>query len=213
VLIADDHTMIAEAFRRLLEPGFAVVGVASDGRELLQLAQETRPDVVLLDLAMPNLDGFDAGQQLKKLLPTTKIVVVTISEDSYAANAALQEWASGYLTKTSAGSELLTAISEVMNGKRYLSQRVAEGQFERFVRDPSRPERKPLTSRQKEVLQVLASGCSMKVAAAELQLTVRTIAFHKYSIMREHGLRTNFDLLRFALMQGIEPLNRNNPRG
>src|SRR5215510_3960283 len=122
VLIADDHTMIVEAFRRLLEPEFEVVGVALDGRELLQLAQETKPDVVLLDLGMPNLNGFDAGQQLKKLLPATKIVVVTMSEDSYTANAALREWASGYLTKTSAGSELLKAIAEAMNGKRYLSR-------------------------------------------------------------------------------------------
>src|SRR5215471_9082365 len=206
VLIADDHMMIVEAFRKLLEPGFEVVGVALDGRELLRLAQETKPDVVLLDLGMIDLNGFDAGQQLKKLLPATKIVVVTMSDDAYTADAALREWASGYLTKTSARPELLKAISEVMDGRRYLSRYVAAKQLECFVRNPGRPEPRPLTPRQREVLQVLASGHSMKEAAEELHLTSRTIAFHKYSIMREYGLRNNFDLLRFAFKQEIAPL-------
>ena len=183
VLIADDHTMIADAFRKLLEPRFEVVGVASDGKELLQLAQETKPDVVLLDLRMPTLNGFDAGRQLKKLVPATKIT----------------------------GSELLTAIAEVMKGKQYLSGHVSEKQLERFVRNPNRPEPKPLTPCQREVLQQLAIGRSMKQAAAELHVTTRTIAFHKYSIMREHNLKTTFDLLRFAFRQEIAPPSSSIP--
>src|SRR5262249_1469531 len=103
VLIADDHMMVVEAFKRLLEAEFEVVGTASDGRKMLQMAQETKPDVILLDLGMPGLNGFDAGRQLKKLLPSAKIIVVTMSEDMEMANAALRDWASGYLVKTSEG--------------------------------------------------------------------------------------------------------------
>ena len=132
-------------------------------------------------------------RSVKKLLPATKIVVVTMSEDGYMANAALREWASGYLTKTSAGSELLKAIAAAMNGNRYLAPRIADQQFERFLHNPHRPQPRPLTSRQLEVLRLLAGGRSMKEAAADLKVAARTIAFHKYAIMREYGLRTNFE--------------------
>jgi DNA-binding NarL/FixJ family response regulator len=205
VLIADDHALIAEAFRRLLEPKFEVIGAATDGRELLQLALKTKPDVILLDLVMPNLDGFQAGQQVKKLLPSTKIVVVTMSEDGYVADAALREWASGYITKASAGQELLRAIGAAISGNRYIAPKIADRHRQRFIHNPRRPQPRSLTHRQREVLQLLAGGRSMKQAAAELQIAARTIAFHKYTIMREYGLRTNFDLLRFAVQQDITP--------
>jgi len=204
VLLADDHAMVGEAFKKLLEPEFEVVGVASDGRKLLQLTQQTIPDVVLMDLGMPSLNGFDAGQRLKKLLPAIKIVVVTMNEDGDTADAALREWASAYVLKTSAGrAELLTAVIAVMSGKQYVSQRIAEWRDERFIRNPGQLRARPLTYRQREVLQLLAEGLSMKEAAAELNVATRTIAFHKYQIMEEHGLRNNSDLVRFAMKQQV----------
>jgi len=203
VLVADDHALVMEAFRKLLEPEFEVVGVASDGRKLLQLALRTRPDVVLLDLGMPLLNGFDAGRQLKKLLPATKIIVVTMNEDVDTADAALYEWASGYVLKSSGGTDLRKAIIAAISGRKYISQRIADRQSERFIRDPRRLQARPLTCRQREVLQLLAEGQSMKQAAAELKITIRTIAFHKYRIMEEYGLRNNSDLVRFAIKQQL----------
>jgi DNA-binding NarL/FixJ family response regulator len=203
VLLADDHAMVAEAFKKLLEPEFEVGAVASDGRKLLHLAQQTRPDVVLLDLGMPSLNGFDAGRQLKKLLPAIKIVVVTMNEDNHTADAALREYASGYLLKSSASrAELSRAIVTVMTGNQYVSPGIADRLLQRFVRDPRRQAR-PLTHRQREVLQLLAEGRSMKQAAAELNVSARTIAFHKYKIMEENGLRNNSDFVFFAIKQQV----------
>jgi DNA-binding NarL/FixJ family response regulator len=203
ILLADDHMLIVEAFKKLLEPQFEVVGMVHDGRKLLQVAPALKPDVVLIDLGMPMLNGFDAGRQLKKMLPSVKLIVLTVSEDYELAVEALREWASGYLLKSSAGSELVKAIMDVLQGKQYVTPRIAKRQEEEFVRDP-RPNRvKNLTARQREVLQLLGEGRSMKEAAAELQVATRTIAFHKYRIMEEYGLRTNSDLVRFAIKQHV----------
>jgi DNA-binding NarL/FixJ family response regulator len=205
LLIADDHALVVEAFKKLLEPDFEVVGVASDGRELLQLVPATRPDVVLLDLGMPLLNGFEAGRRLKKLLPAAKILVLTMNEDVDTATAALREWASGYVLKSSDVTELRKAIIAVMNGKRYISQRIAERQIQQFIWDPHRSQTRPLTTRQREVLQLLAEGHSMKEAAAELHVSTRTIAFHKYNIMEEYGLKNNSEFIRFAIKQQVVP--------
>jgi DNA-binding NarL/FixJ family response regulator len=203
ILLADDHTLIVEAFKKLLEPEFEIVGTASDGRKLLQVAPALRPDVVLLDLGMPMLNGFDAGRQLKKLLPNVKLIVLTVNEDYDLAVEALGEWASGYLLKNSASSELVKAIWEVLRGKQYVTPQIAKRRLEEFVRDP-RPNRiRHLTARQREVLQLLGEGRSMKEAAFELQVATRTIAFHKYRIMEEHGLKTNSDLVIFAIKQNV----------
>lgn len=203
ILLADDHMLIVEAFKKLLEPQFEVVGMVHDGRKLLQVAPALKPDIVLIDLGMPMLNGFDAGRQLKKMLPSVKLIVLTVSEDYEMAVEALREWASGYLLKSSAGSELVKAIVDVLQGKQYVTPRIAKRQEEEFVRDP-RPNRvKNLTARQREVLQLLGEGRSMKEAAAELQVATRTIAFHKYRIMEEYGLRTNSDLVRFAIKQHV----------
>jgi DNA-binding NarL/FixJ family response regulator len=203
VLLADDHTMVVEAFRKMLEPEFEVVGIALDGRKLLELAQQLKPDVVLLDLGMPLLNGFDAGRQLKGLMSGIKIIVVTMNEDTDIATTALREWASGYLLKSSTRQEVIKAITTVSSGRQYVTARIADRQFERFVQAPQALQVKMLTFRQREVLQLLAEGCSMKEAAAELQIAARTIAFHKYRIMEEYGLRTNVDLLRFAIKQHV----------
>jgi DNA-binding NarL/FixJ family response regulator len=203
VLIADDHTLVVEAFKKLLEPNFEVVGTVSNGRDLLEIAPKLKPDVVLLDLGMPLLNGQDAGERLKALLPKAKVIVLTMNEDSEIAAAAIEKWASGFLLKNSAGTELTHAIKEVLKGKSYVTPRIAQKLFDRFVRDPRTEHTKHLTSRQREVLQLLAEGRTMKEAADVLHVTPRTIAFHKYKIMDEFGLKTNSDLLRFAMKERL----------
>lgn len=201
ILLADDHTMVMEGLRKLLEPHFDIVGMASDGRELLQIAPNLRPDVILLDLGMPLLNGFDAGRRLKKLLPNSKLIVLTMNGDYELAAEALRGWASGYLLKTSIGSELLRAITAVLRGERYLTSLLAKRETEEFIRNPMLAPVKPLTNRQREVLQLLAEGHSMKGVGQVLDVSTRTVAFHKYRIMEQHGLSNNTDLLRFAMKQ------------
>ena len=203
LLLADDHSLVVEAFTKLLESDFEIVGTVADGRALLKKAPELEPDIVILDLAMPLLNGMDAGRELKKALPQTKIVVLTMSEDFDLATEALRHWASAYLLKKSAASELVKAIREVLKGRTYVTPKVAQRMLERFVRDPRHEREKNLTPRQREVLQLLAEGRTMKETAALLNITERTVAFHKYQIMEEHGLRTQSDLVMFAIKQQV----------
>lgn len=203
VLLADDHTLVAEAFKRLLEPEFEVVGTVGDGRALLRVASELKPDVVLVDLNMPLLNGLDASEQLKQLLPRTKIIVLTMNEDAEIAHETMRTWASGYLLKKSAGSELLKAVREVLNGAKYVTPAL-EDELAELISTDSRPEAaRALTPRQREVLQLLAEGHTMKEAAAILNVATRTVAFHKYRIMHEFGLENNSDLLRLAIKQRL----------
>jgi DNA-binding NarL/FixJ family response regulator len=203
ILLADDHTMVMEGLRKLLEPHFDIVGMASDGRELMAIAPNLHPDVILVDLGMPLLNGFDAGRRLKKLLPNSKLIVLTMNGDYELAAQALREWASGYLLKTSIGSELLRAITTVLRGERYLTSLLAKRETEEFIRNPMLAPVKPLTNRQREVLQLLAEGHSMKEVGAVLKVSTRTVAFHKYHIMEQYGLSNNTDLLRFAMKQRV----------
>lgn len=203
VLIADDHTLVAEAFKSFLEPEYLVVGTVTDGRSLVSSAVALKPDVILLDLGMPVLNGFDAGQEIQKLLPRTKLVILTMNEDPGVASKALRNWASGYLLKKSASVELKTAISEVMQGHSYVTPVIAQKLMDEFIRGPHLDGTKELTQRQRQVLQLLAEGHSMKEAAAMLNIAVRTIAFHKYRIMEDFGLKTNADLVRFALREHL----------
>ena len=203
VLLADDHTLVVEAFTKLLEPEFEVVGTVADGRALLASAPQLNPDVIVVDLGMPLLNGMEAGQELKRRLPQAKLIVLTMSEDYDLAAEALRHWASAYLLKKSAGSELVRAIREVIKGKTYVTPKVAQRLLEEFVRDP-RPDRsKVLTPRQREVLQLLAEGRTMKEVAGILKVATRTVAFHKYRIMEEFGLKTNSDLVRFAIREHL----------
>jgi DNA-binding NarL/FixJ family response regulator len=204
ILIADDHTLVAEAFKTLLEPEYEIVKLVTDGRGLLNAAKEQKPDIVLLDLNMPMLNGFDAGQELKKSLPRIKIIILTMNEDPDVASKALRHWASGYLLKKSAGVELKKAIFEVLHGRSYVTPSIAQKLMDEFIRDPHHDDRaKELTQRQRQVLQLLAEGHSMKEAAAVLDIAVRTIAFHKYRIMEDFGLKTNADLVRFAIREHL----------
>jgi DNA-binding NarL/FixJ family response regulator len=205
VLLADDHTLIVDAFRKLLEPEFEIVGTASDGRSLLAAALQLRPEVVVIDLGLPLLNGIDAGRELKKLMPQTKLLVVTMNEDGLVAAEALREWASGYLLKKSAGAELVLAVRELVRGKSYVTPRVAQQLVDEFIRDPETHQRKILSLRQREVLQLIAEGRTMREAASILKVTRRTVAFHKYKIMREFGLRSNSDLLKLAIREHLVP--------
>jgi DNA-binding NarL/FixJ family response regulator len=199
VLIADDHTLVAEAFKRLLEPECEVVGMAADGRALLRLAPQLNPDLVLVDLNMPLLNGLDASEQLKQSLPKIKIIVLTMNEDPEIAAETMDKWASGYLLKKSAGSELLKAVRDVLRGGKYVTPALQEGIAEIVARDSRSDSGRTLTPRQREVLQLLAEGHTMKEAAAILNVATRTVAFHKYRIMQDFGLENNSELLRFAM--------------
>jgi DNA-binding NarL/FixJ family response regulator len=203
VLLADDHTLVVEAFRKLLEPEFEIVGTVGDGRTLLDVAPQLKPDVVVVDVGMPLLNGMDAGKELKRLIPRTKLIVLTMSEDYELAAEALHKWASGYLLKKSAGTELVKAVREVLKGNSYVTPQVAQRMLEEFVRDPRRDRIRSLTPRQREVLQLLAEGRAMKEVAAILHIATRTVAFHKYRIMEEFGLKTNSDLVRFAIKEHV----------
>lgn len=203
VLLADDHTLVLEAFKKLLEPEFEVVGTVSDGRALLSVAPGLKPDVIVLDLSMPELNGMEAGLQLRRLLPRTKVVVLTMNEDPDIPREALRQWASGYLLKKSAGSELIKAIREVLRGRTYVTPKVAQQLREGFVRDPRRKHKRVLTSRQREVLLLLAEGRTMKETADLLHVTPRTVAFHKYRIMEDFDLKTTSDLVKFAIRERV----------
>lgn len=205
VILADDHVLVMDAFRKLLEPEFEVVGTVTDGKSLIALALHLRPDLIVLDLGIPLLNGMDAGQRLKMLLPKTKLLVVTMNEDIGIAVKALREWASGFLLKKCAGAELVFAIRELMAGNSYITPRVTQQLEREFIRDPEVPCDKTLTRRQREVLQLLAEGLTMKEAADTLSLTARTVAFHKYSIMQDFNLRSNLDLLKLAIREQLVP--------
>ena len=203
VLIADDHTLVAEAFKRLLEPECEVVATVPDGRALLRVAPQLEPDLVLVDLNMPLLNGLDASEQLKQALPKIKIIVLTMNEDPEIAADTLDKWASGYLLKKSAGSELLKAVRDVLRGGKYITPALQEAVAEIVVRDSRSDAGRTLTPRQREVLQLLAEGHTMKEAAAILNVATRTVAFHKYRIMQDFGLENNSELLRFAIKQKL----------
>ena len=203
IILADDHTMVLEGFRKLLEPEVDVVGTASDGESLLKAASRMKPDVIILDIGMPLLSGMNAGRELKKSMPRTKLVVLTMNEDPDVAREALRQWASAYLLKKSAGSELIKAVREVLKNKSYVTPRIAQKLMDEFVRDPRPEHPKQLTPRQKEVLHLLAEGRTMRETAEVLHLTPRTVAFHEYRIMDEFGLKSTSDLVRFAIRERL----------
>jgi DNA-binding NarL/FixJ family response regulator len=203
ILLADDHILVMDAFRKLLEPEFEVIGAVSDGKTLVSAAVQLLPDLIVIDLGLPLLNGMDAGRQIKYLLPKTRLLVVTMNEEVALAIKALREWASGFLLKKCAGAELLCAIRSVLAGKTYVTARVAHQIEREFVRDPSIQCNKALSPRQRQVLQLLAEGLTMKEAADTLSVTARTVAFHKYSIMQEFNLRSNLDLLKLAIREQL----------
>jgi DNA-binding NarL/FixJ family response regulator len=203
ILLADDHRLVVEACVTLLEPECEVVGIVTDGRALLPKAIAARPDVVVLDIGMPLLNGLDAGRQLKHSMPGVKLIYLTMNEDPELAKEALALGASGFLLKTSAARELPEAIRTAIRGDTYVTSQASKHMIESFVRGGDRSTNGALTSRQREVLQLLAEGYTMKEAAGVLRVTARTVAFHKYRVMQQFRLKSNAELIQFAIDQRI----------
>ena len=206
ILLADDHTIFCAALQKLLEPEYEVIGCVKDGHALIKTAMDLKPDLVLVDVGMPLLNGLDAGRELKKLMPRVKLIFLTMNLDPRVASEALRIGGSGYLLKDSEGEELQQAIQNVVRGASYVTPIMKRATEESLIRDPrslSRP--KHLTDRQREVLQMLAEGRSMKEIAYVLQISHRTVRFHKSQIMEELGITTNSELVRYAIKYALVP--------
>ncbi len=205
VLLADDHKIVAAGLKGILEPEFELVGTVQDGRALLKAAQELRPDVIVVDISMPLLNGIEAVRQLKKANDRPKVVFLTMHPDVTYAIRAFEAGASGFVLKHSAPAELVTAIREALQGRTYVTPMIA-GELMRSYQDGSGKRKDPtrtLTPRQREVLQLLAEGHSAKDAAAILGISPRTAEFHKYRMMRELGIRSNAELMQYAIKHGV----------
>jgi len=205
ILIADDHTLVADLCRNLLEGEFEIVGTVSDGRAMVRAAVELKPDVIVVDIAMPVLNGLDAGQKVKELFPSVKLIFLTMNTDIELAAEAFRRGASGYLLKTCAAKEMLIAVREVLQGRSYMSRTICRDEVNYLRRKEKKlveaDER--LTERQREVLQLLAEGKVMKEIGGILNMTPRTVAFHKYRMMEALGARSNAELVRYAVRHHI----------
>jgi DNA-binding NarL/FixJ family response regulator len=200
ILMADDHKLVAEACKSLLEPEFEVVGIVTDGRSMVQAASTLKPDVIVVDISMQHLNGLDAGEQVKRNLPSAKLVFLTMNQSTEVAAEAFRRGASGYVLKQSAAEELVLAIRKVTQGDSYLSPLIARETMA-FLLNQGKPhwaERK-ITMRQSEILQLLAEGNSMKQVASALDVKPGTVAFHKYRMMETLHVTTNAELLQYAI--------------
>jgi DNA-binding NarL/FixJ family response regulator len=204
ILLADDHAMMAEALKHLLQSDFDVVGIVNDGRALLKATAELKPEVVVVDIAMPLLNGLDAGEQLKARHPKIKVIYLTQNREPRIAAEAFRRKASGYLLKDSAASELTAAIRAALQGRRYVSPSIAETMTDAGLRpDLQDATLRDLSPREREVVQLLAEGKSMKEVAAILDISPRTVEFHKYRIMELLGLKTGAELVQYAIKHGL----------
>lgn len=205
ILIADDHSMVVDGLRGLLEPEYEVVGTVADGRQVLPVVERLKPQLVILDISMPSLNGLDCTRQLREAGCPAKILILTMHPDATLAREALDAGASGYILKISPASELRIALKEVLLGRTYLSPAVTRDLLEVMGRATSTREDvwARLTLRQREVLQLLAEGKSHKEAAAILNVSVKTAEYHKYAILDKLGLKTNAELVQYAVRHGI----------
>lgn len=204
VLLADDHQMLLDALKELLEPKYEVAGLVTDGRAVLKVAEKLQPDIIVLDIAMPQLNGLDAGRQLKQLMPGVKLVFMTMNEDPYMVGEAFRAGASAFLLKRAAGLELDEAITEVLKGGTYVTPSAAKGLDNISLRDPKNREIAPQpTARQREVIQLLAEGRTMKEIARLLYITPRTVAAHKYAVMELLQLKTSAEVVQYAIKHRI----------
>jgi DNA-binding NarL/FixJ family response regulator len=203
IVIADDHRMLRELFAHLLGSRCLVVGQAGDGRELVALAQALHPDVIVLDIGMPLLNGLDAARQIKSFLPEVKLIFLTVSEDPDLAVEAFRLGASGYLLKNSAASELLQAMEEAIQERTYVTPIAAKGLMDACLHPQPDGKKDKISPRQREVLQLLTEGHTMKEIAQILGITPRTVAFHKYTLMKELGITSSAELVRFAIREHL----------
>ena len=203
ILLADDHTLMVEALTHLLQADFEVVGTVSDGRALLKAAAALEPEVVVVDIAMPLLNGLDAGEQLKARHPHIKVIYLTQNREPRIAAEAFRRKASGYVLKDSAASELKAAIREALQGRCYVSPSIAERMADAGLGPEHDARLRDLSPREREVLQLLAEGKSMKEVAAILDISPRTVEFHKYRTMELLGLKTGAELIQYAIKHGL----------
>lgn len=205
VLLADDHKIVLEGLRGLLEEEFELIGFATDGRELIELARKLRPDVVVADISMPLLNGIDAVRKLLEEDSHVRVVFLTMHGDPTYASRALEAGASGYVLKHSASDELVAAIREVVRGGTFLSEGVGSDALQEIVGGTRRhiKEKIELTARQREVLQLLAEGKSAKEIATVLDISPRTVETHKYKMMDDLGVRTSAQLVQYAIRHGL----------
>jgi len=205
ILLAEDHRIVAEGLRSLLEPEFDLIGIVEDGRALLAAAEKQKPDVIISDISMPLLNGIEAVRQIKKTDKAVKVIFLTMHPDVTYAVSALEVGALGYVLKHSAPSELTLAVRAALKGKTYVTPLLdgeimlsrAKGSQER------REESSHLTKRQREVLQLLAEGCLAKEIASILNISTRTVEYHKYQMMKDVGMKTVADLIRYAIKHKI----------
>lgn len=205
VLLADDHKIVVEGLRSLLETEFELVGTVQDGRALVAAAEKLDPDVLVVDISMPLLNGIEAASQLKKAGSRAKIIFLTMHPDLTYATRALEAGASGYVLKHSAAAELVTAIREALTGRVYVTPMIAKDVLQSLVHGPHKGQKAVLnlTPRQREVLQLVAEGHSSKEIASLLNISPRTVEFHKYRIMEDLEIRSNAELVQYAIRHGI----------
>jgi RNA polymerase sigma factor (sigma-70 family) len=208
LLMADDHSIMLAGLRKLVEGTCEVIGAVKDGRALVEAAEQLRPDLILVDISMPLLNGMDAARQIKKSVPDAKLIFLTMHASPVFATEALQAGASGYLLKQSAASELPQAIETVLNGQVYLTPAITKSVLDSIVKHKSTPIqlRKSLTQltpRQREVLQLLAEGKSPKDIAQLLNVSVKTVEFHKTRLMEQLDLHSTLALAKYAIAEGL----------
>jgi DNA-binding NarL/FixJ family response regulator len=204
IMIADDHTFVADACKKLLEPEYEVVATVGDGRALVRVAATLKPQVIIIDIGMPLLNGLDAGYQVKQLLCSVKLVFLTMNTDPALAAEAFRRGASGYLLKTCAASELIVAVREALKGGSYLSPTIAKETVDLLLQqDREFGEGRRLTERQREVLQLLTEGKSMKEVAYELDVTADAVAKRKYQIMKTLNATSDAELVQYAIRNHI----------
>jgi len=207
VLLADDHTLVREGFKKLLEEHAQVVGSVEDGRSLLDAAKLLRPDIVVLDISMPKLNGLDAARRLRKIIPEARLIFVTVHADPDYINQAFKAGASAYLLKRSAGSELSQAVEAVKNGNYYVTSLIAKDLVQSAISKtkPNAGREDHLPVRQREILQLVAEGLTLKEIASTLGLSPKTVEYHKSKLMEQLGLHTTAELTKYALAHGLTP--------
>ena len=205
VLLADDHALVLEGFKKLLEEHCQVVGSVEDGRALLDAAKRLQPDIVVLDISMPKLNGLDAARRLRKMVPQPRLIFVTVHADQDYVTQAFKAGASAYLLKRSAGSELLQAIDAVKNDNYYITSLIAKDLVQAAIADTASgadgQDRLPI--RQREILQLVAEGATLKEIASTLGLSPKTVEYHKAKLMEQLGLHTTAELTKYALAHGL----------
>jgi DNA-binding NarL/FixJ family response regulator len=205
VLLADDHALVLEGFKKLLEEHCQVVGSVEDGRSLLDAARRLRPDIVVMDISMPKLNGLDAARRLRKIVPQARLIFVTVHADQDYVHQAFKAGASAYLLKRSAGTELLQAIDAVMKGDYYVTSLIAKNLVRSVISDtePDTGGQGRLPMRQREILQLVAEGLTLKEIASTLGLSPKTVEYHKAKLMEQLGLHTTAELTKYALAHGL----------